>query len=183
MIMLLELMMVFGFVMPALLPMTAVAMFLHALAFEVCVKHQGATLKFEARPPFRFLWVSLGLGAGLVLWMFVECELAGRNLVFVGVPVSAVLGGLTPALLTRWHSLRTIHAPDLQESLLHCHELLDETHPKLGACVEAGSRDRAQTQFFDSAEAQPELEGCVEASRDRALTQFFEIECMLEMES
>jgi len=169
-------------VMPALLPMTAAAMLLHAIAFEVCVKHQGATLRFEARPPFRFLWVSLGLGAGLVLWLFAECELAGRTLLYVGVPVSAVLGGLTPAALIRWPALRPIDDPDLQGSVLHCHEQLDEAHPQLEECVEAG-RDRVQTRFFDSVETQQDLEGCVEAGRDRAQTQFFDsVETQQELE-
>ena len=146
-IMLLELVLVLGFVVPVLLPVTAAAMLLHGITFEICVQHQGAVLMHEARPPTQYLFVSLLLGVGLVLWMFAECGWAGSILVYVGVPLSSMLGGLAPELLpyltlVRRNLGRRIDAPGLQVSLL---EMSAEDSQE----VEASGRTRVQTEFFD----------------------------------
>ena len=146
-VMLLELVLVLGFVVPLLLPVTAAAMFVHGITFEICVQYQGAVLMHEARPPTQYLFVSLLLGVGLVLWMFAECGWAGSILVYVGVPLSSMLGGLAPELLpyltlVRRNLGRRIDAPGLQVSLL---EMSAEDSQE----VEASGRARVQTEFFD----------------------------------
>ena len=146
-VMLLELVLVLGFTVPMLLPVAAAAMALHAIAFEINVKYQGAVLMHEARPPIRYLHFSLLLGAGLVLWMFAECGWAGRFLVFVGMPLSGVLGGLTPELLRylavfKGSFKRRIDAPGLQGSLL---DGIEEE----AAESEQSGRAREQIEHFD----------------------------------
>ena len=146
-IMLLELVLVLGFVVPVLLPVTAAAMLLHGITFEICVQHQGAVLMHEARPPTQYLFFSLLLGVGLVLWMFAECGWAGSILVYVGVPLSSMLGGLAPELLPYLTSIRRnlgrrIDAPGLQVSLL---EMSAEDSME----AEASGRARVQKGSFD----------------------------------
>ena len=101
----------------------------------------------EARPPTQYLFFSLLLGVGLVLWMFAECGWAGGILVYVGVPLSSMLGGLAPELLlyltlVRRNLGRRIDAPGLEVSLL---EMSAEDSQE----VEASGRTRVQTEFFD----------------------------------
>ena len=146
-IMLLELVLVLGFVVPVLLPVTAAAMLLHGITFEICVQHQGAVLMHQARPPTQYLFVSLLLGVGLVLWMFAECGWAGSIMVYVGVPLSSMLGGLAPELLSyltrvRRNLGRRIDAPGLQVSLL---EMSAEDSME----AEASGRASVQKEFFD----------------------------------
>ena len=153
-VMLLELVLALGFVIPVLVPVTAAAMILHAITFEMSVQHQGATLMQEARPPIRYLWFSLMLGAGFVVWMFAECEWAGRLVVFVGVPVLGVLGTFGPELLTYAARIRSrrIASPRLHESLLDgndeesCEESQEEVvhHGNQPSCSA-----RARTECFD----------------------------------
>ena len=148
-IMLLELVLALGFAVPLLLPVTAAAMLLHAIAFEVCVRHQGVTLIHEACPPFRYLLLSLGLGAALVLWMFAECGWAGRLLVFVGMPTAIVLGAAAPELLSYLVAIRsrTVDAPQLQVSLFDGSE--EAAHNMIGSESSEVEGTRSQTEYFE----------------------------------
>eukprot|EP00658_Telonema_sp_P-2_P081305 TRINITY_DN8299_c0_g6_i1.p1 TRINITY_DN8299_c0_g6~~TRINITY_DN8299_c0_g6_i1.p1 ORF type:complete len:507 (+),score=86.56 TRINITY_DN8299_c0_g6_i1:81-1601(+) len=114
-VMLLELALVFGFAVPLLLPVTALAFWLHAIAFQVNVRHQGSSFNLEATPPVKYLWFSLLLGVALVAWMFVECGWAGRWLILVGMPAGAALGGVIGDLA---HRRRVVQLEMLAEPLL-----------------------------------------------------------------
>lgn len=115
-VMLLEVALTFGFLFPLLLPVAALAFVLHMFAFQLSVTHQGVTLLHETSPSVRYLWWSLAIGIGMIIWMFVECGWAGRWLVFIGVPLSVVVGSLVPWLWLRSASWAEI--ANLKESLL-----------------------------------------------------------------
>ena len=45
-------------------------------------------LKREAAPPVSYLWISLTLGWGLLLWLFLEASWDGKWLVGLGIPIA-----------------------------------------------------------------------------------------------
>ena len=172
-IMLLELVFVLGFTVPMLLVVTAAAMLLHAMAFEMCVQYQGAVLMHEARPPVRYLYLSLAMGGGLVLWMFVDCSWVGRTLICVAMPLSGIVGVMAPEMLLQWsHLTRSIDTPELQVSLL------DGMEEQPVVCVrtarsEPSSRSRAHTEFFDVED---------ESDRNCRATDFYDFNLEVETE-
>jgi len=97
-IMVLEIALVFGFVLPLMIPAAAFAFALHAYAFQYGLQQQNVTLKQEAIPSVRYLWFSMLLGAGLVTWMFVAFDWAGRNLVLIALPLCIIAGAAAPEL-------------------------------------------------------------------------------------
>lgn len=117
-VMVLEIVLVFGFVMPCVLPVAALAFALHACAFEFGLKHQGVVLKEEVAPPVTYLWFSMALGAGLVAWMYAAFDWTGQNLVLIGVPTACTAGAATPELKTRlcvWWRQRQLSGDGLAE--------------------------------------------------------------------
>ena len=90
-VMLLQLLLTFGFVIPALVPVVCLGFLLHGIAFHLATKHQGVELMYEARPPMGSLWFSLGTGVGLVIWLFVECDWSGSVLVLAATPCMLVV--------------------------------------------------------------------------------------------
>ena len=173
--MLLELVLVFGFAVPVMLPVTAAAMLLHALAFELCVQHLGSTLMHEARPPVTYLWFSLALGVGLALWMFWECGWAGRLLLSIGMPLTVTVGAAAPELLAHFGRSRSIDVQELKESLLAGADGGQETD----VCMQLSphsdgseGRRRANTDF--SVQLTPQSDEST--GRRRANTVFFDFE-------
>lgn len=133
--MLLELVLVLGFVVPLLLPVTAAAMLFHAAAFQMCVTKKGTSFEHEVRSPVRYLWFSLSLGVGLVLWLFWECSWAGQTVVLVGAPLALALGAGTAEVAIRHKPpVEIASMQDLAEPLLdleispHDHTL-EQTNP------------------------------------------------------
>eukprot|EP00658_Telonema_sp_P-2_P056833 TRINITY_DN4527_c0_g4_i1.p1 TRINITY_DN4527_c0_g4~~TRINITY_DN4527_c0_g4_i1.p1 ORF type:complete len:1040 (-),score=151.75 TRINITY_DN4527_c0_g4_i1:126-3245(-) len=117
-IMLLELVLVFGCAVPVMIPVAMAGFLLHAIAFEINVKCQEAVLKDPERPPVRYLWFSLLLGTALMGWMFVECGWHGRIVVLVGMPVGAVLGAAAAEFVSRKQATVLPGAECLEEPLL-----------------------------------------------------------------
>eukprot|EP00658_Telonema_sp_P-2_P056832 TRINITY_DN4527_c0_g2_i5.p1 TRINITY_DN4527_c0_g2~~TRINITY_DN4527_c0_g2_i5.p1 ORF type:complete len:309 (-),score=39.16 TRINITY_DN4527_c0_g2_i5:170-1096(-) len=117
-LMIMELVLVFGFAVPVLLPITVMSFLLHAVAFQVNINSQGTTFEREDQHPVEYLWFSLLLGAGLTAWMFAECEWVGRILVLAGMPVCAVLGVLVAEVVSRMFGTEQDTAEQLALSLL-----------------------------------------------------------------
>ena len=151
-VMLLEIPLVLGCVVPIILPVASIALALHALAFQFCVSHQGATLQHEASIACRYLWFSLSLGFAYVAWMYVECGWAGQMVVLVGVPVSSLVGGvLVPQLLAalgHWRSEATIDLPGAAVALLDSGGEDTGTATQLEQIPDLADT-RSHTQYFD----------------------------------
>lgn len=144
--MLLEMVLVLGFVVPVLVPITAAAMVLHAIALEICVNHQGTVLTHITRPPVKCLYFSLCLGSGFVIWMFAECGWTGRILVFVGLPVSSLLGVLAPDMCVYLNLSRRLRdevktLPQLKEPLLPVRETACAEMAELSSTANADGID------------------------------------------
>jgi len=88
-VMLLEIGLVLGFCVPWLIPLCGIALGLQACVVHVSVLDCGMPLADEARPSVSYLWVSLALGWGLVVWFFFSCALSGQWLVAIGAPLTA----------------------------------------------------------------------------------------------
>ena len=117
-IMLLEIALVLGFVVPAVPVVVCVAFVLHAKAFQISLEHQAAKLQHETMPPVSYLWCSLLLGAGLVMWMFVDSKWTGHILVCVGVPISCLVGAYASQVMAYFQRGWQVDAPDLAVALL-----------------------------------------------------------------
>jgi len=85
-IMLLEYPLLFGLYYPCLLPISAIALFLHGAVFHAATV-KGTTLKYDTTPSTTYLWVSLLLGMGFTVWFYNEADLGGRWLVNTAMPV------------------------------------------------------------------------------------------------
>lgn len=88
-VVLLEIVLVLGFVVPVVPVVVCVAFLLGAKAFQISLVHQAAKLQHEATPPASYFWCSLLLGVGFAAWMFIECNWAGQIIVLVGIPMSS----------------------------------------------------------------------------------------------
>ena len=94
-VMILDIALVAGFHMPVILPLSAVAVYLHACVFRWSVERFEVGLDRDAdRPPLCYLWVSLSMGYALLLWLFVASDLHGKWLVVFGVPAASVASGI-----------------------------------------------------------------------------------------
>ena len=151
--MLLEMALVLGFVVPVMPLVLCVAFLLHARAFQICLEHQEVKLRYEAIPPVGYLWWSLLLGAGLVAWMFVECDWAGHEFVLAGLPISCLVGGSFSHVKDRLKRCvqEPINAPDLVVALLDPTSRMDSTMDSNDS-VQCGLRDRSASVYFDAEE-------------------------------
>ena len=157
-VMLLEIPLVLGCVVPIILPVASIALGLHALAFQFCVSHQGASLQHEASIACRYLWFSLLLGFAYVAWMSGECGWAGEMVVLVGAPVSSLVGGvLLPQLLAalgHWRSKATIDLPGGAVALLDSGGEDTGTATQLEQIPDLADT-RRHTQYFDALSLDP----------------------------
>ena len=94
MVMLMEFAIVFGVISPLVVPLVCVALASHLAAFRFACEHQGMSVKYEARPAFAYLLVSLCLGNGLLVWFFIDNRsmIQGSLVVAIGVPVCGIIG-------------------------------------------------------------------------------------------
>jgi len=88
-VMLLEYGLLLGFIYPTLLPFSCIALYLHAAAFHFAAK-RGVLLKNDTKPSTVYLWASLLLGMGFIMWFYGSCNLGGKWVVYIGIPVSVV---------------------------------------------------------------------------------------------
>jgi len=129
-----EQLLVLGFLVPLVLPLSAIA-----IAANCCVYHTGVeTLNLPVNPPqgqkpprpsLRYLFASHAIGCSLVIWFFVENMLSGYVLVCVGVPLSACLGYLLAQyFMTPQQMADSSHSQMLMECLLEEDGMVCESH-------------------------------------------------------
>eukprot|EP00658_Telonema_sp_P-2_P023849 TRINITY_DN19563_c0_g3_i1.p1 TRINITY_DN19563_c0_g3~~TRINITY_DN19563_c0_g3_i1.p1 ORF type:complete len:429 (+),score=78.63 TRINITY_DN19563_c0_g3_i1:253-1539(+) len=95
-VMALECILLFGFPFPAMVPLVCLNLALHAIAFQISLRHLSVLVLHESAPPIISLWISHWFGTALVLWSFYDCGWDGRLLVYIGVPIGMVAGGAIP---------------------------------------------------------------------------------------
>jgi len=136
-VLLLELPLVLGFCYPILPAVAALAMLFNAGSFRVCVEQLGVKLTDDAaaRVSIKYLFVSLGLGYALPLWLFFEGDFAGKWIVLFGWPITAYLttkfwlsareqGGSEQTLHEKYMYEKYTYRPGLRKSLPHVDDVL-----------------------------------------------------------
>jgi len=112
-LMYLEMGLVFGFVTPPLMLATCVT-----LATQGTVMHylacNSVRIINDARPIPHYLWFSLALSYGLVIWTFHDNSLEGRYLVYTGVPAFSAFGAILTkqarvTLNTTWEDVQYVN--------------------------------------------------------------------------
>ena len=78
---------VFGFVVPVMLPLVSVALFMQGATIHHVVSHFRAHLDRDLRPSLRYLWFSVIMGYMVTSWTFYVGEIHGCWLVLYGIPV------------------------------------------------------------------------------------------------
>jgi len=100
-IMMLQLPIILGFAVPIITPLACLGVALNACMFHSAVAHLEIQLTDESQASITYLWISFGIGYGLVAWLFLESELHGMWLVVVGVPVCTTFVMVMP--WTKWN--------------------------------------------------------------------------------
>ena len=95
---------VLGTCIPVLIPLACANLAQSALAFSFARRHLGMELSNQAQPSHVYLWVSLVLGLMFTSWFFLDCNLHGQYLVFLGTPLCAVFGAWLCRLWLRCQS-------------------------------------------------------------------------------
>jgi len=127
----LELPVLIGFCYPCLPLLTALAIGLNAGVLHIAVRHLGLTLSPEGvLVPTSYLWGSLGIGCGIVMWLFNEADLGGRRVVNIGMPMILIVAvWWMSKAKPQTQQLETLFAlQDLRKSLLE-HEDPSEGEP------------------------------------------------------
>eukprot|EP00656_Telonema_subtile_P056764 TRINITY_DN9156_c0_g1_i2.p1 TRINITY_DN9156_c0_g1~~TRINITY_DN9156_c0_g1_i2.p1 ORF type:complete len:279 (+),score=39.01 TRINITY_DN9156_c0_g1_i2:104-940(+) len=95
--MLIEYPLVLGFCVPALLPLSALALAHSAAVFHCATRHLNLEMS-QARPSSAYMAMAWVLGCAMNAWFFLACGLYGGYLMAVGMPVS---GGVAVWLMQR----------------------------------------------------------------------------------
>ena len=93
-VLLIEMPILLGAMVPPLILLAAIALGLNASVFHLVAK-VGISVVERANVPFKYLWLSLILNDCLVTWFFWENDLSGKWIVAVGMPVSMGIGAVS----------------------------------------------------------------------------------------
>ena len=77
---------VFGLVIPPMLPMLAIVLSVQCAVFHFAKEHLNLTIIHNHRPPLQYLWFSVFLGYLLLASFFVDNDMHGAALAVVGPP-------------------------------------------------------------------------------------------------
>ena len=116
-VMLLEIPLVLGFVVPLLVPLAFLSTGLHTLVFHFSVSSLGIQLKNHARPSTHYLWLSSFLGWALQVWLYYESGLSGWWLVMGGPPFLVCLILSIPWMLKRHARTTTFDSTSISADL------------------------------------------------------------------
>jgi hypothetical protein len=93
-VLLIEMPILLGAMVPPLILLAAIALGLNASVFHLVAK-VGISVVERANVPFKYLWLSLILNYCLSTWFFWENGLSGKWIIAVGMPVSIGLGAVS----------------------------------------------------------------------------------------
>ena len=77
---------VFGLVIPPMLPMLAIVLSVQCAVFHFAKEHLNLTIIHNHQPPLQYLWFSVLLGYLLLASFFVDNDMHGAALAVVGPP-------------------------------------------------------------------------------------------------
>ena len=78
---------IFGFAVPAMLPLISFVIFMQGAVMHHVVLHLGAKTDRDYRPSFKYLWFSVLMGYLFTSWLFFDGGLDGKWLVLCGIPL------------------------------------------------------------------------------------------------
>ena len=142
-VMLLEYCVVLGFVVPVILPLTALTIVAHLAVFHYATQ-LGHKLEMDAKPSTIHLRGSAVLGYALITWFFIENDLYGQELVAVGMPVLALAAmGLErafPVTQSPW-ACKWLLFPSETSAKLESHSITVVLAPASSLAGEAPAQD------------------------------------------
>jgi len=109
---------VFGFAIPAMLPLISFVIFMQGAVMHHVVSHLGAKTDQDYRPSFKYLWFSVLMGYLFTSWLFFDGGLDGRWLVLCGIPVRVFVSIIEKWQLVWDFAMRS--AGGVFSSLHHC---------------------------------------------------------------
>ena len=80
-----------GFSVPVLLPLAGLALAQNACVFHFVSKQLKVQLSDDAKPSTIWLWYASLFGLGYTIWVFFDCDIYGKYLVLLGIPLSTVM--------------------------------------------------------------------------------------------
>jgi len=131
-LMFMEYTLIFGFIMPLILPLMAIGLLLNCAVYRCAVRTFKLLAQDAVRPCFAYLHAARLIGVAFVICFFVENDLHGKLLVCIGMPTCAIVGDYVASrvwtLLSsrRGNATRTLLVPLLDPDEQQSHQSVTE---------------------------------------------------------